>query len=245
MMIAKTIECRIERRLLVNYRISPQRVAALLPEPFRPQVVSGHAVGGVCFIRIGQLRTAKAPKMLGLTTENVAHRFAVEWDDADGTHAGVYIPRRDTDSWMTSVAGGRAFPGSHHLARFDVDEPRDDVNIKVSSRDGQVRLGVDSVPANRFQSQIFESFDELVSFFRRAPVGFSRSMDGRCVEGVRLKSASWEARPMRIERMESSLFDNAELFPTGTCTLDSALVMRDLPVRWVVHGSIALSAHAA
>ncbi len=244
-MIASTVECRIERRLLVNYRISPECVAALLPEPFRPQLVAGRAVGGVCFIRLGQLRTAKVPKALGLTTENVAHRFAVEWDDETGTHAGVYIPRRDTDSWMTSVAGGRVFPGIHHLARFDVGEPKDDVHIEVSSRDGQVRLGVDSVPANRFQSQLFASFDEVVRFFRRAPVGFSPSMDGRCVKGVRLKCESWAARPMTVERMKSSLFDNTRLFPTGTCTLDSALVMRDLPVCWVVDGTIARTAHAA
>jgi Uncharacterized conserved protein (COG2071) len=244
-MIAGTINSTIERRLLVNYRISPAYVAALLPEPFRPQLVSGHAVGGVCFLRLGQIRTPKVPRVLGLTTENVAHRFAVEWDDADGTHTGVYIPRRDTDSWMTLAAGGRVFPGSHHLARFQVDEPGEDVRIEVSSRDGQVRLVVQAVAADRFKSEVFASFDAVTRFFRRAALGFSPAMKGGCLEGVRLESRSWAARPMKIEHMKSSLFDDAALFPVGTCTLDSALVKRELPVRWVTGESIPLPGRAA
>jgi Uncharacterized conserved protein (COG2071) len=83
-MITDVVDCTIERRLLVNYRIEPEFVAPLLPEPFRPQLVNGYAVGGVCFLRLGQIRPARVPQALGLTTENVAHRFAVEWDTDEG-----------------------------------------------------------------------------------------------------------------------------------------------------------------
>jgi len=122
-MTAKTVACTIERRLLVNYRIEPEFVARLLPRPFRPQLVSGLAVGGVCFIRLGGLRAGHLPRVPRLVSENAAHRFAVEWDDANGTQAGVYVPRRDTNSRITAAAGGKVFPGSYRLARFEVDEP--------------------------------------------------------------------------------------------------------------------------
>ena len=51
----------VERRLLVNYRITPEVVARLLPAGFRPQVVRGWAVGGVCAIRLGSLRPHGMP----------------------------------------------------------------------------------------------------------------------------------------------------------------------------------------
>ena len=109
-MTARAVACIIERRLLVTYRIEPEFAARLLPWPFRPQLVSGQAVGGVCFIRLSGLRAGHLPRVPRLVSENAAHRFAVEWDDANGTHAGVFVPRRDTNSRISAAAGGKVFP---------------------------------------------------------------------------------------------------------------------------------------
>jgi Uncharacterized conserved protein (COG2071) len=230
-MTARTVECTIERRLLVNYRIEPELVARLLPRPFRPQLVSGLAVGGVCFIRLGGLRAGRLPQVPGLVSENAAHRFAVEWDDANGTQAGVYVPRRDTNSRITAAGGGKVFPGSYQLARFAVDESGGQVRINVSSRDGKVQLAVTAAPAGALISELFETVADAVDFFRRGALGFSPSAHAGCLDGVRLHSASWAAQPMRAE-IRSSLFGDTALFPPGTCSLDCALVMRNLPARW-------------
>ena len=230
-MTARTVECTIERRLLVNYRIDPGLVARLLPWPLRPQLVSGLAVGGVCFIRLGSLRAGRLPQVPRLTSENAAHRFAVEWDDANGTQAGVYVPRRDTNSRITAASGGKVFPGSYQLARFAVDESGGQVRISVSSRDGQVRLAVTAAPAGALASELFQTLDDAVDFFRRGALGLSPSARAGCLDGVRLHSANWAAQPMRAE-IRSSLFDDAALFPPGACSLDCALVMRNLPARW-------------
>ena len=100
------IQGEIERRLLINYRVTPEAAAALLPSPFRPQLVNGHAVAGICLIRPGSLRPVGTPRWTGLRSENAAHRIAVEWDGADGVHTGVYIRRRDTDNLANAVLGG-------------------------------------------------------------------------------------------------------------------------------------------
>jgi Uncharacterized conserved protein (COG2071) len=231
-MIAGSVACTIERRLLVNYRIDPEFVAPLLPRPFRPQLVAGRAVGGVCFLRLGGLRAGLMPGMPGFATENAAHRFAVEWDDAGGTRVGVYVPRRDTSSRITAVAGGKIFPGSYHLARFAVDEPGDDVRIAVTSNDRNVRLTVAAVPAATLDSQLFPALPDAVDFFRRGALGFSPSGHSGSLDGVRLHSASWDAHPMAVEHIGSSLFDETTVFPRGTCLLDFALVMRNIRARW-------------
>jgi hypothetical protein len=237
-MIADRVASMIERRLLINYRIEPDLVADLLPPPFRPQVVSGWAVGGVCFIRLGALRLGHMPSALGITSENVAHRFAVEWDGDGGTQVGVYVPRRDTDSLLTRLGGGRVFPGHHWLATFDVHEQGPELRIAVASHDAVVGLAVTAREAPHLGGTLFGSIDDAVDFFRRGSLGYSpseRSGTGR-PDGVRLVSDRWDARPVSIEHMASSVFDDEDRFPPGACILDSGMVMRNLPVEWMAQG---------
>jgi len=230
--IARNIDCLIERRLLVSYRIDPERAARLVPWPFRPQVVSGHAIGGVCFIRMSALRPARLPRATGLTTENAAHRFAVEWDDEHGSHTGVYIPRRDTSSRITAALGNSIFPGAYHLASFSVTESADVIRIGVHSRDRTMTLSVTAASATALDSSLFASLDEATDFFRRGAAGFSPSAANSCLDAVHLHSTNWAARPMAIAAMNSSLFDNASTFPPGTCALDSAMLMANITARW-------------
>jgi uncharacterized protein YqjF (DUF2071 family) len=237
-MLTDTIECTIERRLLVNYRIDPEVVMKLLPAPLRPQLVSGHAVGGICFLRLARLRPAHFPSMLGSKTENVAHRFAVEWDDDEGTQAGVFVPRRDTSSRLTALAGDKLFPGAYHVARFKVHERGSGLRIAVDSPDGTLALSVSAYAAPSLGGELFGTVDNALTFFRQGSLGFSPSGKSGSLIGVRLLSMSWEGRPVSVDHMASSLFDDDQVFPKGSCTLDSALVMRDIPVRWCNEGAL-------
>ncbi len=69
----------IARRLLVNFRVRPEVLAALLPGPFRPKLVHGFGMAGICLIRLEQVRPRGLPAFVGLSSENAAHRIAVEW----------------------------------------------------------------------------------------------------------------------------------------------------------------------
>ncbi|MEU5371100.1 hypothetical protein ABZ362_19340 [Streptomyces sp. NPDC005951] len=113
-MIRPRLSSVIERRLMVNYRVDPYVAAALLPAPLRPQLVRGHAVAGICLLRIGGVRPARAPAATGLTSENAAHRIAVEWDGPDGVERGLSpnaggthldVLELSTDAWK--VTAGR------------------------------------------------------------------------------------------------------------------------------------------
>ena len=115
----------IDRRILVNYRVDPAVLAPLLPPPLRPKVIRGIGMVGICLIRLRQVRPAFLPAWLGIASENAAHRSAVEWDDGGTVREGVYVRRRDTDSRLNALAGGRLFPGVHHHARFTVRETAD------------------------------------------------------------------------------------------------------------------------
>ena len=131
----------IRRRLLVNYRVDPAVIAALLPGGFRPKLHHGHAIAGICLIRLEGIRPRVLPVWAGITSENAAHRIAVLWEDEEGIpREGVFIPRRDTGSLANHLAGGRIFPGEHHLADFLVTDEGGKIEMGVKSRDGGMTL---------------------------------------------------------------------------------------------------------
>jgi hypothetical protein len=136
-----TLQGIIKRRLLVNFRADAQIVQKMLPPQFRPKVYRDQAIVGICLIRLEEIRPKIAPKFLGISSENAAHRIAVQWEDEAGTtREGVYIPRRDTDSTLNHLAGGRIFPGEHNKAEFRVEEIENEIDFAMKSDDGKVSV---------------------------------------------------------------------------------------------------------
>ncbi|GAA0304752.1 DUF2071 domain-containing protein [Streptomyces polychromogenes] len=223
----------IERRLLVNYRVAPEAAARLLPEPLRPQLVNGYAVAGICLLRLGSVRPTWAPAAVGMRSENVAHRIAVEWDGPEGVETGVYIPRRDTASRLNAWAGGRLFPGEHGRADFEVDETPDRVRVALATRDGDTQVDVTVDLSDELRgSELFADLAEASRFFQQGSKGLSPTSNGRHLEGMRLSTNAWRVEAGRAVSATSSFFDDPDLFPPGTATLDCALVMRNVPATW-------------
>jgi hypothetical protein len=83
----------IERRMLVNYRVDPAVLAATLPPPFRPKLHRGYGAAGICLIRLRRVRPRFVPSWLGISSENAAHRAAVEWDEGENVRGGVFHAR--------------------------------------------------------------------------------------------------------------------------------------------------------
>lgn len=223
----------IERRLLVNYRVDPALLGDLLPPQLRPQFIDGMAVAGICLIRLGGLRPRGLPSTFGLRTENAAHRIAVEWDEFGTTRAGVFIPRRHSDSRLTLWLGGRVFPGVHHHARFRVEETENRIRVAFDSVDGATTVDVTvDVEPSLTGSQLFADVNQASQFFEQAAVGFSPARNASRLEAVRLTTSAWHVEPCRVVRSRSSFFEDTTRFPAGGVHLDSALVMRKVPVLW-------------
>ncbi len=224
----------IRRRLLVNFRVDAQVMTGYVPAPFRPKLHAGYAVAGICLIRLEQIRPAGLPPFCGLASENAAHRIAVEWEEPGGAaREGVFIPRRDTGSWLNHGAGGRIFPGEHHLADFAVEDDGAKVVVCIRSRDGQMSVSLrahesDALPS----SSCFGSLMESSAFFEGGCVGYSATSDGCRLDGIRLQTEGWRARPLAVEHVESSFFADESVFPAGSVTFDHGLVMRDLVHQW-------------
>jgi hypothetical protein len=192
----------IDRRLLINYRVDAEVLRRFLPPPFRPQLAGGAGVAGICMIRLTGLRAAGLPEAVGLTTENAAHRVAVEWDGPGGPGHGVYIPRRDTASRLTVVLGGRLFPGEHHRARFDVREAGGRYEAAFASLDGTARVAVTALLA---AGSVFASLADASAFFESAPLGYSATGRPGRLEGLELRCGEWRIEPLLVTRARAVL----------------------------------------
>ena len=223
----------IDRRILINYRIDPDVAARLLPAPFRPQIVGGAALGGVCLVRLKGIRPRAVPAIVGVSSESAAHRFAVEWDDTSGPRRGVYIPRRDTSSWINRAVGGRLFPGVQHQARFAVDERDGQYRIEMNSGDGKVHVKIaarDAIAAA--DGSVFRTLDEARRFFEEGRVGCSDTGQHGEFDVIELRCLAFRLTPLEVEQVGSSFFDDRRLFPEGSVAFDSAFLMRGIDHTW-------------
>ena len=229
-----TIRGLIRRRLLVNFRVDAEVTQRFLPAPFRPKLHHGYAIAGICLIRLEQVRPAELPAFLGISSENAAHRIAVLWDEPSGeTREGVFIPRRDTGSLLNHLAGGRVFPGEHHLADFNVTEKAGRISMSIVARDRGMAVQLRAHETGALpDSSCFASVAEASAFFERGSVGYSVTRDCCRLDGIRLQTDGWQVRPLAVEHVESSFFADELAFPSGSIAFDHALIMRDLSHQW-------------
>jgi len=228
-----TIQGTIRRRILANFRIDPKVMQKQLPSRFRPKLHNGFAVAGICMIRLEHIRPKLMPEAIGLDSENAAHRVAVLWDEAGQTQEGVFISRRDTNSKLNLLMGGRVFPGEHHESTFEVQENGPAINIRMHSLDEAVTVAVEGRISDQLPpTSIFSSLAEASSFFEGGAVGYSVTHDEDRLDGLRLKTNEWRVEPLAIDRVYSSYFSDETKFPRQSVAFDHALIMRNVAHEW-------------
>lgn len=218
----------IDRRILLNFRIDAQAVEDVLPARFEPRTVGGYAIGGICLLRLRNVRPRGLPAAIGLRSENAAHRIGVQWAADGEIEPGVYVPRRDTSSRLTAALGDRTF-GRYGLADFDVDERDGRYDVAMRSRDGEANMRITASVADDLpDGSVFDGLDAASAYHRCAAIGYSPSSDGDRFEGVELTTDSWSVTPLAVEDVHASYFADESRFPADAVTFDNALLMRDV-----------------
>jgi hypothetical protein len=222
----------IKRRILVNYRVAPSLIAPLLPPPFRPRIFRGHAIVGICLIRLEKIRLQWLPSFVGISSENLAHRVAIEWDEGTSVRDGVFVFRRDTDSLVNHYAGGRIFPGVHHFVNFAVRDANGHVGLRARMENGEALVELRghetaTLPAD----SVFSSLEESSRFFESGCHGFSLATSG-ALDGMKLITREWSVKPFAVEICRSKFFADTTVFPAGSVVLDHAIMMRDIAHDW-------------
>lgn len=224
------IQGTIDIRILINYTVDKEVLAKFLPNPFRPQLIGDKGLAGICLIRLKHIRPVGFPEIVGIGSENAAHRIAVEWTENGTIKQGVYIPRRDTNSLFNHWTGGRVFPGVHHLAKFDVQEDAANYSIHIKSSDNNIISISARQTANFSSGSIFKNMETASDFFKNGSIGFSPNKSS--YDGLELKTLKWHVDPLLVDNVQSTFFENENIFPKGSVTFDNALLMRKLKHEW-------------
>jgi hypothetical protein len=220
----------IDRRILVNFTADPGVVRKIVPEPFRPKIYKEKAIVGICLIRLKKVKPKGMPDFTGISSENGAHRVAVEWEEDGETKEGVYIARRDTSLRLNAIAGGRLFPGKHYLARFNVKESNDRYHVDFTSSDN-TSISIDATESDYFDPHsIFGTLKNVSEFFEKGSVGYSPN--GHRYEGLKLQTYTWQMRPLEVQKVFSSYYENENVFPKGSVRFDNALLMTKIEHEW-------------
>lgn len=227
----------IRRRILVNFRVKPHVAQRLLPPGFEPKLVEGRAIAGICLIRLEEIRPRRVPLAVGVSSENAAHRIAAfRRTPAGAREECVFVFRRDSDSRLNHFAGGRFFPGEHHLASFQVHDAGDEIELTMRSSDGEtaVELVAEAAPSLPTTSR-FHSLAEASAFFEAGSLGYSPGSDPHRLDALVLRTFGWGIEPLAVRHVYSSFFADERLFPEGSVEFDSALLMRNVEHEW--HGA--------
>jgi len=222
----------IRRRILVNFRVDPEVMQRMLPLGFEPKLVHGHAIAGICLIRLENERPSWVPCPIGASSENAAHRVAVCRKDERGERESVYIARRDSDSALNRWVGGRLFPGEHRPARFVVVEDLAAVRLDMRADDG-LQVGLRARAASSLSAgSAFTSLVEASAFFRGGALGYSVTRARSHLDALYLDATTWRVAPLEVDSVQSTFFENVTRFPPGSVEFDCALIMRDIPHVW-------------
>lgn len=223
----------IRRRILANFRVDPEVMQRELPSRFEPKLHRGYAVAGICLIRLEHIRPRFIPESVGLNSENAAHRVAVLWEEEGVKREGVFISRRDTNSQLNHLLGGRVFPGEHHQSAFTVAESESEFSISIQSSDAAVMVKLEGTKAEALPpTSIFSSLAEASAFFEAGSLGYSVTHDPARLDGLNLKTEQWQVEPLGIRSVQSSYFSDEMKFPPGSVEFDHALIMKNVAHEW-------------
>jgi hypothetical protein len=221
----RAVRSTIERRLLVNWRADPVDVAPMLPTGFRPNLVDGSAVVGVCILRLEHVRPPGLPRWAGAGFTSAAHRVSVSWDGRDGREEhGVYVLRRDTSSRLAAAASGRLFPGELRRAEVTDTSTDEELSISVVGDDG-ASVVVHGLVGGADRSHLFPTPAAAERFFLGGAVAYSPRAGADRLDALDLDAARFDLRPVTLDVARSTIWHDI-------ATFDGAYLMRDVAATW-------------
>ncbi len=224
-------------RIVVFYRIAPERSKVVLPSGYRLREINGYGIGGIVLVR----RPAGHPTLI--STRLVAHCTVIHFVDVIRAgrrqpETGVLVMRYDTSSRLNALLG-RGWRQRQHHARFRIIESGGSVSFQGDSDDRSMHVAFSAQPQqNLVHRSVFPAKEQLLQMLRD---------DLRCIRltgRVERRGDSQSAGgqlqmvPLRVERLESSLFADPQRFPDGAAEFDSAYCLRDKEVVWSEQGAV-------
>lgn len=111
-----------------------------------------------------------------------------------------------------------------------MDEKNGNYHVSFKSSDA-TQISIDARETTNFNPQsLFGTLENASSFFEKGDLDYSPNGDQ--FDGLQLKAYKWEVRPLDVSNVESSFFENKDIFPVGSVAFDNALLMTQVEHEW-------------
>lgn len=205
----------VRARILLLYRVDPSVAARLLPEGMHPRLHHDQAVGLMCYTRLGSLRSRFLPNQRA-ASDHLQVRFAVERDGASSS----WVLQRETSSWLGRRLGEHIVRGEYGRSRFHVQESTFELELRVEGERGEA-LYLRAENCGTSPGKLVSTPHDLERYL--GGCGAVEPHDVLAPEADRIDpSEGFAPEPLSIFELRSSFFDNPELFPPGSATVDGA-----------------------
>ncbi len=224
---------RMDRRILILYRFAPDLAERILRPSYQPRKLSGCVLGGIALVRCVGVHSRLLPARI-IACENALHFINGVRIEQQRAETGVLVMRYDTSSRLHAWMGGeRRWHCRHHHARFCVVESPDAIDICCDSDDLQVHVAMKARVARSICRQsVFRSTDQVLHQLQHELrcLGLTRRDTGNLSSSRPTRRS--QLIPLSVERLESSIFSDAQQFPSGSVEFDSAFWLRDDELVW-------------
>jgi len=234
-LVPKRQDCRI----VIFYRVAPDRAKITFPTGYQLREINGYAVGGIAVTRRCVIHPSLLPTRL-VARETVLHFVHALRAGRQQVRTGALVLRHDTSSrWKSWVRSGWQWRQPHHHARVRFVESPDSINIQCDSDDRLMHVAIRAQPRQcPSHLSVFPSRGQLLRMLCEDLPGLRLAGRSGRYRSANRSSSELQMVPLQVEHLESSLFDDPQRFPGGAAEFDSAYSLRDTEVVWSEQGAV-------
>jgi len=194
----------------------------LLPGGLRPVLEGGYAVAGLCYTRLGSIRSRWIPRRLGSTSDHLAVRIAAEFDGRKTPRRGTWILRRQKSSWIEARCGDKLLRGDYRRAVFDLEE--NPFGLTLSVRNGErEELFLRAEVADGLGGSLFSGPRHAEEFLAETEGARPHDIFAPEADDLEIRTGAFAPEPLSVLEVRSAFFEDSDLFPPGAVRLDCAL----------------------
>ncbi|MHB0957569.1 MAG: hypothetical protein ACYC0X_26110 [Pirellulaceae bacterium] len=232
----KLTDCGVvDRRVLILYRVVPEVLSEALPWGVRALEIHGRAVAGIAFARHRMAKSRLLPARL-VSSHTASHFVVVTGSQQSGGRDAALVTRCDCSSRFRLWIGGRPI---YHHARFRVVEERESLELVGDSDDRAMHLSLRAhVVRNLPHGSIFRTPGQAMEFLRACAGELDLTLGGAVEMDTSETGRRLRLQPLKVERLESSIFENLRRGALERVEFDSAYWVRDDEFAWAAEGTL-------
>lgn len=112
-----------------------------------------------------------------------------------------------------------------------MNDTENEFNVIMNNKEEKIEFS-GTITKDIPSRSIFENLGHASEFFKNGSLGYSPSKNEKSFDGLELNCSNWLVKPLHVNKIHSSYFENYNNFPKGSVEFDCALLMNNIEHEW-------------